>query len=588
MNQGSSVIDIKNLQPFYLVYLGFCLIVSLPLILSVIGLLFTFDVPAGADNANHEYYIKRIIETKNLLISYTQFPEYSNTDSENVERYYPSFLHIFISFISILLDATDPEDIIKISSIFILLAFIAGIIGFSLLIIEIINNSIFGKTSIKYNQIGLENSFYIILLSSFAFTILIFSISPIIKTINDGTYAEIFAMWTLFPIYIIFLLKNKWLFSAILLSIIASTHNLSLIMSLIVSFAILIHFLVLRDFQSVKKFLLAISVFLLLSIPTIYFFYLPTLNDVLENKAGNLQFTISIPDIISQLTPLLFYSALFSSFILLTKYKSYLWISLWIFFFFITFTYSSLLGVRTARESSVIFGLGFGICLTYLINAFLFSNLFKGLIKKSKFFRNGMITRIAVITIIMTIISPVYFVYHHEKIIAESNPLLVMYFSPAFSEMNTILKDIFYKVESNEGSQNKYNIVIFGHNPWMKLFLYNEYTVYETVSKDIGDTLGTHDRKINEELLKILYEPSALETECILDEFNIDYIFVGDDMESRYYTPYQKSVFYKDLNLFQRFNQSPFIDLHTEVSGLENENLRLYSINSSSFSNKCL
>jgi hypothetical protein len=547
-------------------------------------------MPAGADNANHDYYIKKIIETHNPLITYSQFPDYKGeTTLDTNERYYPSLMHVVLAGILISINHTSAEDIIFASSLFMIISFIIGIIGYSLLVREVLKKAILGHSKLKFSDVGKKFILYFSLLCLLSFSILIYSISPMIKTINDGTYPEIFAMWTILPFYIYALNKNHWLSAGVLLAAIGWVHHLSLVMSVVVTIAFFSSITISREFIRLRKSAKFFITFGILSLPAFFLYYLPIFYDVFTNSAGNLQFTMAMNDIIFQLTPLLFYSALYASVILLINYKSFLWITIWVLFDFILFTYSSLLGVRLARESSVVFGLAVGICLAYSIHFILFSEKVKRLVTKYLKFEGGELSKIVTVCFIILLILPLYYFYQSERLLNESNPLLVMYYSDALEEANGFLKSLNMEKKTNLSyiSENKDTIAIFGHNPWLKLFLYDEYNVFEVVSQDIADTLGAKDKQINNELSNAFYQSNNIESGCLFKKYEVDYIFVSDDLFGRYYTPYQFSVFYNDLSTFQKFTASPFIKLEKNFFGENQEHVRIYSIDNNHLKEKC-
>ena len=157
---------------------------------------------------------------------------------------------------------------------------LAGTAGYALFIRALLSKALTNKSK-ESLALFLDNSQYRLLhliVSVLAFGFFIFSVTPVIHTYNDGTYAEVFAMWSIFPYYMYFLVNRHWMSSAFLLSVIASSHNLSFLMSLAATIPYLIS-LALQRFKDIKKNLIKfLLTFFAFAIPALIFFYIPSCN----------------------------------------------------------------------------------------------------------------------------------------------------------------------------------------------------------------------------------------------------------------------------------------------------------------------
>jgi hypothetical protein len=564
------------------IYIITCLIISIPFLSNLVNIIYSQPYPGGADATVHAFIIMKIVETHNPLVVYTQFP---SLVENNGNMFYPSFMHLLIAVPLIIFNLDSPLEIISAVSIFNVLVAFSGCIGFSLLIREILKISILETCTTDLKNKGLRFSIYFNLLSILAFGFLISSTFLLLKTVNDGTYSQVFTMWGIFPFYLIFLLRRKWIVSAILLSVIAASHNLALLMTLSVTIAYILSMFVRRDKASIKKLPILVIAFGVLFIPSFILFYMPVVQSVSEGSSGNLEI---IPNdiVISFLTPLLYYGVITASVILLIlNYKYFSFFSFWMLIYFYFIYLIPILSSRVLRESSIAFSLILGISIAYSIHKILYSKRFRKLLnKRNTLFRKN-INFVVLLIIVITVI-PICFLNQYDRILMESNPVLSFFYSEAIGDSYKYLLDAEIEENHTQNNSKKENIAVFGYSPWLKTLLYDEFNIYEILPPDIGKQLSLNDKRINDDLLKILKNPSSRESLCMIKKYDIDIIYVSDDLPNRWYPPDKSYVYYPQLEIFDYFFDSPFIHLIESFNGIEGEEIRIYEVDKQS-SNHC-
>jgi hypothetical protein len=539
-------------------------------------------LPSGHDNTIHAFFINKMLETQNPLIEYTAFPDIVDQESN---RYYPSLMHILISITTYLFDFTSSLQIIAALKTFIVLVSVAGTIGFSLLVREILKVSFYNSHRIKMNEFGLKARIYFILLCILVFGLVIFSTSLLLKTINDGTYPEVFAMWAIFPFYMISLIRNRWITSGILLAIIGATHNLSLIMVLAVTIAYFSSLLINRKWRLLKRSTIFFLTFGILSIPSFILFYLPTIQSIAGDSAGSV-ITLTQEAIRDSLGIIIYYSAISALVILpAMNYKRLSWLSIWIGIYFALMSFSPLLNARLTRESSIAFALIIGICLAYAINLFLSSNYYRKFVTNYVFLR-GQNLRIVLVLFVIVIILPIYLNNQHERLMVESNSFITYYYSDAQHESYGYLLSSYMSRHNNDSTSIKDNIIIYGYSPWLKNLLYDYYNAYEALPNDYGEQASSGDKAVNDKLLEIVQNPASQSTACTLKNLDIKYLYIADNLFERFYTLPQLAVFYEELNML-RFSSSPFMQLEKDFHGDRGELVQIYSVNRINVDNQC-
>jgi hypothetical protein len=476
-------------------------------------------------------------------------------------------------------------QIVLVLKTFIILVSITGAVGFSLLVKEILKISMFHSYRININEFGFRSRIYFMLLCLLAFGILIFSSSLLLKTINDGTYAQMFAMWAIFPFYLLFLVRNNWVKSGILLAIIGATHNLSLIMSLAVTISYFSSFLISRKWKMLKKSLLFFITFGVLSIPSFILFYLPTIQGVAEGNTGNLEL-LSQDAIRLLLSPAIYYLAISVSVLLIVlSYNRLSWLSIWIAINFTLMSFLPILSARVVRESSIAFSMIIGICLAYSLNFILTSKSFRKILKKSTFVKAHDL-RIIIVLVTMVIVLPLYLNTQYDKILSESNPFITYYHSDVQNEAYQYLVSLYVNGYDNNSPYIRENIILYGIDAWLKVLLYEQYNIYEALDRNAGSQLNSKDKEINDNFLAIIKNPASSSSACILKKYDISYLYIADDLPQRFYSEHQLAVFYEELNLF-RFFTSPFLQSEKIFHGNDGELIQIYSVNKQFVDNYC-
>ena len=582
---------------FTLSYLLICFIISLPFNYATSRLLYTVDgVPAGQDAAYHTYAILEILDTGNPLLPYSQFP--SNPTDRNYTDYYPSFLHLTISVITRLVGlnqaATDPAFVISIETSFMFCVSLAGTAGYAIFIRSLLYKLIVTKIGTEPNLLLCRPRYELLHLSVsvLSFSVFIFSVIPIVQYYNDGTYGELFAMWLIFPYYLYLLINRHWILSAILLAAIASSHNLSLLMSLSATISYLIS-LALQEFRYIWKNLVKfIAVFFVCATPAFIFFYSSSVASYLtegisEDAPPGLVEPWPMTIVIQQISPVLFYGGITCLFLVgILNYRILAWLSGWGGIYFVVINSSSLLGARFARELSIIFGMIIGVCVAYvLFMSFAagrewFKSIRSLTLKKPELGSREFVVAV----IICAIIIPLWYLYFHNNFQYNSNPLRVKYFSNTIDESNRFF------LASTGDKDRKGTIVQFGGNPWLPVTAFEKFDVLRVQPSQVessieGGTAGG-DRSINMELYEIFRSPYIAPTACVLKKYDVDFVSVSmHNLPERYYTP-EHGIVYRQLDAFQSFS-SPFLQLEKEFVGQYQEYLRIYSVNKSNVSTAC-
>jgi hypothetical protein len=133
-------------------------------------------------------------------------------------------------------------------------------------------------------------------------------------------------------------------------------------------------------------------------------------------------------------------------------------------------------------------------------------------------------------------------------------------------------------ITPTQNGTQKLNIATFGYTPWLKTVLYDKFNVYEVLPADWGEELSIKDKKINSEFLEILQNPASKNSSCIINKYDINYIYTSDKLADRFYSPYQLFVFYPFLDVFSQFTFSPFIYLIKTFEGNDEEHFNIYAI----------
>jgi hypothetical protein len=571
---------LKQENLFKLSYFVICFLISLPIIYGVWNIIYSQERPAGGDPAFHTLYILKILKTGIPLIGYSQYSDALSPNELASLGYYPPLFHIIVALLTIVANAGISSFISVLNTMkaFVFVQYLIGVGAYALLIKTLIDIALPKNNNQDHS---FHNTIFYYGLLVLAFGLFIYSTSPIVKTFRDGGYGEIFSMWCIFPFYIYFLIQKRWIISAILLAQIASTHNLSFGMTLIVTFSFFTFLLINRDFRSLKELKNFLLMFLILFLPVLIFFYAPTVNLAIYGGTGQAT-NLNIDIVIDILKPNLYYSGLIGSImILFFNYKRLGFLVGWSAIYFLIIIHSNLFVERIARELSLPFGLITGIAIsisiyklfvmifnhynnrTEVINRNFYLMIFGFVVKRSAL----MIISIAIIILSF---SYLYFVDRFES---HSDPIILLYYNKAIADANAYLINL--DSGDIEQYENKPTVVVFGVNPWLTPTTYNKMRVLNVLPEQYEKSLSLIDRRINRELSLIVKDPNSEETKNIIRKYNIRYIATCGILPGRWY-PDSYLLLNSQLYIL---NEVSYIQLMNTFSsdGME---VRIYRVNS--------
>lgn len=560
-------------KSYYITYLAVCIVISTPFIIKVSDLLLSNPVPAGGDPADHSLFVLTTLKSGIPLIEYSQFPSIM-TDENISKAYYPSLLHTLVAAPTYLLQQLGLSAfaaVISSLTVTVFVSYLVGIVGYAFVVLLL-----FRALVSRFKES--ENTKYILVislcLSLLAFGILIYSTSPILKTLRDGGYGEIFAMWTIFPYYVYMLLTKRWIISGILFGIIISTHNISMILTVMFTLSYLVSLAVYRDFKSLRRIWIFILTAGVSSVPALIYFYYPVVVALTGQETG-LSSAIaewSRQDIAEQIGPFLYvYGIISLCGVLFINYKASSWLVGWIVLIFVPFSLNLFFLERFAREFSIPFGMVTGVFSASIVFIFMTKYYPKILQMVSKRFAAVHSTRWQMITciVLVTIILPAYYFVYSDRIESFGNSAELYYYSDAMIEANS------YMLQLNNTGQGA--ILMFGVNPWLKPYIYDRYPVLEVETGEIEDSLSVGDRAINQELRQLIEDPQSDRIPEMLKKYNIEYIFLSDVLPDRWYPESQYTLVSK-FSRFEELRDSDLIQLERQWRGNEGELLQVYSV----------
>lgn len=584
----SSAIKISGLlrkqeNLFKLSYLVICLLISIPIIYGVWGFTYSKGVPSGGDPADHALFILRILETGRPLIAYSQFSEALNPTELAGLGYYPSLFHTIVAALTIVATAGSTSFVSVLSTMqaFIFVQYLIGIGAYALLIKTIIDTVL---PQSKLQNHGFNSTIFYYGLLILAFGLFVYSTSPIIKTFRDGGYGEILSMWCILPFYLYSLIQKRWIISAILLAAIASTHNLSFVMTLIATLPFFALLLIDKDFKSLKKSKDFLLVFLVLFLPALIFFYAP--NALTASNAGTGQaIPVPIDYVIEQVKPNLYYAGLIGSImILFFNYRKLGWLAGWGALYFPVFS-SSIFAERFARELSLPFGLVVGIAVSigiYKLFSLVSSHSNNKVEANSRSFYQVVFEfaakRSALVVIpVVIIILPLSYLYFSDRFELFGDPVLLNYYNKAFAESHVYLTNLDLSSSGNTGQQDgKITAVLFGVDPWLKPAVYDKMRVLEVLPAQDEQYLSSLDRSINKDLRSILEDPNSEETKNVIRKYNIHYVYISDVLPGRWY-PDSYLLLDPQLDKFDMATRASYAQL-INISSSDGTQTRIYLI----------
>jgi len=396
-------------------------------------------------------------------------------------------------------------------------------------------------------------------------------------------------MWGIFPYYLYLLINQRWIISAILLAIIASTHNLAFIMSIFATIPYVVSLALQRTERLMINLIKSGITFAILAAPALILFYIPVVTMVLEGNAAESAYVPWPSDMLAvQLTPGLLYAGIIGILLALWLNMRILgWLSGWALMYFAVFSLSSLLGERFGREISVVFGLLVGISVAYVV----FMSVLTGRqwVKQGKVQLNRLfITSGKLVLIICILISTIVISYSfsQHRFYAESDPLIVKYFTNAIDESNNYFLTLVSENRPTNSTKDVKVVALFGDNPWLKVTTYGKFEILSVLPSDIPH-LSKADKLMNDELAQIITYPDGEITSCVLKKYGIDYVYISDMISGRWYSPYTDEAYYEQLNQFQSVHHSSLFDLENEFFGTNGEHLRIFSVNNDILNQAC-
>jgi hypothetical protein len=557
---------------FFTLYLCVCILMSLPVIIYVWEILYASPVPAGGDPADHALFTMKILDSGNPLIEYTQFPA---LDSEQniIQAYYPSFLHVLTAipaYFMLLTGIPLFNSVISSMTATMFMSYIVGIIGYALLsYLSLINFISEGHARIGGKSI---KSMILLVTALLAWGIFIYSTSPILKTFRDGGYGEVLSMWTILPFYILCLFRGRWVIAGIFFGIIASTHNISVVLTLAVTFAFVISLVIGKDMRQIRKlWKLGVSA-AICSIPAFVFFYYPIIIATVDQQTGLSGQTAlwTRADIAEQIGNVLYYLGIIAIiWLLFVNYRKSSWLICWVILYLVPFYFNIFFLERLAREFSIPFGL--------LVGTFIGSVVFA---VATKFYpriasKIGVSTKRdpllqALICLVLTIIIvPLYYDTFAPRFEMFGLPSILTYYSDALSESNRFLLD-------SSHSENE-TVALFGVNPWLKPYSFRSLPILEVETAEIEKSLSKMDSHVNKELRSIIEDPASSQAESALSKYHIKYIFLSDVLAGKWYSESQRRLISEFTNFEQSYDRSK-ISLERQWRGEEGEKLQIYRV----------
>jgi len=417
-----------------------------------------------------------------------------------------------------------------------------------------------------------------------------------IKNLRDGEYGAFFSNWCLFPFYVYFLFNKRWLISAVMLAAIASTHNLSFIVSIWVTTVYIASLLIGKDFQSLRRLKRPIIIFFILFLPALLLFYYTSIISSLSGQSGGVTPGLwSTSSEVQLITPYLYYGGTIASAVVwILDMRRLGWLTAWSMLYLALFTSSFVGAERFGRELCLPFGLITGICATILFYRIIFTrNTNQSDVEKgSNSLRNGQtkikndldIERVLCAIFIPLIFLPAAYAYFAPQFKLNSDPLILTDYSTAKDQSNKYFLNIVPSDKSvNNGTLvNGRAIVVFGKNDWLRPMVFGKFIVLNAKAADrrvaaSAEYISKADKYVNDRLRTILERPNSLDALKTINDYNIDYIYVSDFIPGQWYSLADVGEKPK-LQSFQVTSPSNYIHLEKEFKGEEGEFYRIYSI----------
>jgi hypothetical protein len=221
-------------------------------------------IPPGlstGDGIDHLLFAISIRDTLNPWIPYSQFPQLYSGSSVlgSFPNAYPSMFDAILSLVV----ATGLDPILSMK-ILVSAVFCLGLFAYLLVFQDFTKN----------RMLSLGGVLFLVICSSRE-----------LQTFHDGSFGELLAVMVLFPVSVYFITNSKWIESAICVSGILYSHNLSSVAAVLPILTLYAQAMVSKKDQR-KSILESMLLITLLSLPILATSYAPTLLNLSKGTAG--------------------------------------------------------------------------------------------------------------------------------------------------------------------------------------------------------------------------------------------------------------------------------------------------------------
>jgi hypothetical protein len=560
---------------FFTIYLCICFAMSLPIILYVWDILYSSPVPAGGDPADHALFTMKILDSRNPLIEYTQFPTLIS-EQNTTQAYYPSFLHVLTAipaYFMQLMGTTPFNSVISSMTATMFVSYILGIIGYALISYLFLINVI-SEFQVRVTSKTIK-SLILLITALLAWGIFMYSTSPILKTFRDGGYGEVLSMWTILPFYILCLFRGRWVIAGIFFGMIASTHNISIMLTLAVTVAFVISLLVSREMRQIGKLWKLGVTAAICSIPAFVYFYYPVIVATVNEQTGlsGQSALWTRADIAGQIGNVLYYLGIIAILgLLFLNYRKSSWLVCWVILYLVPFYFNIFFLERLAREFSLPFGLGLATFTASLMFV-LVTRFYPRIASKIGASTKGVPIMQALICIIVSsVIVSLYYDAFAPRFEMFGLSSILTYYSDALFESNSFLLN-------SSHSENE-TVVLFGVNPWLKPYSFRSLPILEVETADVENSLSKTDSRVNKELRSIIENPTSSQAENAMRKYHVKYIYLSDTLEGRWYPESQRRLISEFTNFEETYDRNK-ISLERQWRGEDGEIIQIYRVQSS-------
>lgn len=494
-----------------LIYPLLCLLIASPIIALVFQvLLSTPTVPPGADPSNHVSFALFIFKTGSPLIPYSQFTQLRITTDAWTGGYYPSLFHIFMALTARALFGTMPnwEQVTQIMRLSVFVGYMAGLLGFMFL----------SKKLLESRSV---------MSSCLLFGLIMYGSSPLLKTLRDGSYGEIIALWTLLPFALLFVYNKNRVASGIVIAAIIATHNLSAIIVSIILLSVIAYSFLNRSLRDrlgfPAKLLAAIVISLVLSVPSLFYFYLSTVTVVATGSSGVSQ-PYQLALLPGLLGPVLTLGGAVGGVMLLVLKRREGWLAIWALSM-ILLSQTPIFGERFAREVYLPLALSLGVLMASLPE--LLDRSRPELLKfASKRWVGMSVSRKKFLAaVVLGILLIGYATSNIYAITDLTQPSQEYYFSDTQRQAYEFLSRT---VNIGDG------IVLFaGMDNWLIPMLQDRAVLFNVLPPN-GSSLSAADRIIDQQIFGILLQPELANMTIL--KFNLHYIVLSSPLKGRFYS----------------------------------------------------